>query len=245
MDLATVTGGAAVIGLLVLGVVSGELGTIFLNLHGIVIVFGGTVAAMLINTPLGYLRDTIKQMLAMIASDPYEDTEGLVPVMVRLSELVQRNGLGSMRNADPNAAAGFLASAATTALEYNNPEFVRGVLETEVNNHVDRLNEVINVIRTAGVISPMFGLLGTLLGIIKVLQQLANRAAVGDAMAVAITSAFYGIAFANLVCIPLAGKMRVRLWAEVKMRAMVVEGIVGMMQGTVPLVLERKLQSLR
>jgi chemotaxis protein MotA len=158
---------------------------------------------------------------------------------------VQANGLGALRNVDPRAAGGFLTEASTTALEYNNADFVRRVLETDVNNKVDRTNEVINVIRTAGVVSPMFGLIGTLLGIIGVLGQISDMNKVGGAMAIAITSAFYGIAFANLICIPVAGKLRMRLWEEIKMRAMVIEAIVGMMQGTVPLVLERRLMSFK
>lgn len=245
MDLATLVGTAGVLGLIIIGVLSGDVGMVFLNPHGILIVFGGTAAAMLINTPLQYVRDTLQATISLFRSDPYGEPGELIPVLVRMAELVQRNGLGSMRNADPFAAHGFFAAAATTALEYNNPDFVRRVLETEVNNQVDRANEVINVIRTAGVVSPMFGLIGTLLGIIQVLGQLTKQELVGDSMAIAITSAFYGIVFANLLCIPVAGKLRMRLWEEIKMKAMVIEGVVGMMQGTVPLVLERRLQAFK
>ncbi|MEE8424541.1 MAG: MotA/TolQ/ExbB proton channel family protein, partial [Elusimicrobiota bacterium] len=89
------------------------------------------------------------------------------------------------------------------------------------------------------------GLIGTLIGIVQVLQQIADPSKVGPAMAIAITSAFYGIVLANIVFIPIAGKMRVRLWEKVKVKAMVIEGVTGMMKGTVPLVLERRLQSLK
>lgn len=245
MDLATVIGTAGIITLVTLGVISGEVSSVFLNAHGLLIVFGGTFATMFINTPLGYVKDTFAACFDMFRSDRYGDPGELVPILVRLAEQVQQGGLQALRAADPKAAGGFLGIASTTALEYNNPEFVRRVLETEVNNGVDRANEVINVIRTAGVVSPMFGLIGTLLGIIKVLQLISDPKAVGASMAVAITSAFYGIMFANLVCIPVAGKLRMRLWEEIKMKAMVVEGIIGMMQGTVPLVLERRLMAYK
>lgn len=245
MDLATVAGTAGIVLLITLGVMSGEVGSIFVNAHGILIVFGGTFAAMLINTPLTYVKDTFMACFAMFRSDPYGEPGALIPILVRLAEQVQQGGLQALRAADPNVADGFLGAASTTALEYNNPDFVRRVLEAEVNNQVDRANEVINVIRTAGVVSPMFGLIGTLLGIIKVLQQISDPKAVGGSMAIAITSAFYGIMFANLVCIPVAGKLRMRLWEEIKIKAMVVEGVIGMMQGTVPLVLERRLMSYK
>ncbi|MFH1723819.1 MAG: MotA/TolQ/ExbB proton channel family protein [Elusimicrobiota bacterium] len=245
MDASTIIGLGGAIGLVLAGIFTGEVGAVFVNFHSMGIVFGGTAAAMLINTPMHYVRDTFVAMLSLMRLDPYAQPGQLVPVLTRTAELVQKNGIGALRNVDPKIADGFFAEAATTALEYNNADFVRRVLETEVNNGVDRANEVINVIRTAGVISPMFGLIGTLIGIVDVLQKIADPEAVGPAMAIAITAAFYGISFANFVCIPVAGKLRMRLWEEIKMKAMVVEGVIGMMQGTVPLVLERRLQAFR
>ncbi len=245
MDLSTIGGVGGALALIVIGVMTGEVSAIFLNFHGITIVFGGTFVAMLINTPLAYVAQAVRSTIDLFKSDPYGAPEKLIPEIVRLAEQVQGQGMTALRGVNNKLAGGFLEEAATTALEYNNPEFVKKVLENEVNNGVDRTNEVINVVRTAGVLSPMFGLLGTLIGIVQVLKVIADPEKVGPSMAVAITTAFYGIAFANLVCIPVAGKMRMRLWEEVKMKAMVVEGIHGMMTGVVPLVLERRLQSLK
>jgi len=210
MDITSIIGLIGAIALIVLGIFAGQVSSIFLNLHGILIVFGGTIIAMLINTPGQYVRETLVAVLSLLKPDPYGEPGNLIPALVRLSQEVQANGLGALRNVDPRAAGGFLTEASTTALEYNNADFVRRVLETDVNNKVDRTNEVINVIRTAGVVSPMFGLIGTLLGIIGVLGQISDMNKVGGAMAIAITSAFYGIAFANLICIPVAGKLRMR-----------------------------------
>lgn len=245
MDISTIIGALGMAVLFAVGIGTGEISTIFLNAHGIIIVFGGTVVAMLVNTPAGYLRETLGACFSLFRKDRYGSAEPLIPEITRLAESVQRDGLGALRNVSDRFAGGYLASAALTALEYNNPEFVRKVLETETNNSVDRTNEIINVIRTAGVVSPMFGLIGTLIGIIKVLQLITDPDKVAVAMAIAITSAFYGIVIANIVCIPIAGKLRMRLWEQIKIRAIVIEGVIGMMEGMVPLVLERRLQSLK
>jgi len=245
MDITTFFGVFGVLIMLIIGGLTGEVSGVFLNAHGITIVFGGTLIAMLINTPARYVRETVVALLNLLRRDRFGDSGELITTITRLCEQVQAHGLGALRGINESVAGGFLAEAATTAMEYNNPEFVRRVLETEVNNKVDRINEVINVVRTAGIIAPMFGLLGTLIGIVGVLQVISNPEKVGSAMAVAITAAFYGIALSNLVCVPVAGKMRFRLWEEIKIRAMIIEGIVGMMQGTVPLVLERRLQAFR
>ncbi|MBI5244566.1 MAG: MotA/TolQ/ExbB proton channel family protein [Elusimicrobia bacterium] len=245
MDITTLSGIVGVLAMVLIGGFTGELSAVFLNAHGIVIVFGGTAVAMLINTPLRYVRETLLALAELFRGDRFSDPGELIPVLVRLSEQVQAHGLGALRGIDERAAGGFLGQAATTAMEYNNPDFVRRVLETEVNNRVDRANEVINVVRTMGVVAPMFGLLGTLIGIVRVMAVLTDPVKVAPAMAVAITTAFYGIALANLVAVPMAGKMRFRLWEEIKVRAMVIEGVIGMMQGTVPLVLERRLQAFK
>ena len=94
-------------------------------------------------------------------------------------------------------------------------------------------------------LAPMFGLLGTLIGIVSVLRDLANPASVGASMAVAMTTAFYGISLANIFCVPVAGKLRSRNIEELQAKTMVAEGIVMMLRGTVPLVIERKLRSYR
>jgi len=245
MDFTTWAGIIGVVVLLVVGAVSGELSSIFLNAHGIIVVGGGTLVAMMINTPTAYLKETVMTLFSLLRSSNNGKPEDIIPEITRMAEQVQTGGLGVLRNVDSRLAGGYLQSAATTALEYNNPDFVRTVLENEVNNSVDRSNEVINVIRTAGVVSPMFGLIGTLIGIIKVLASISDPTESMGYMAVAITSAFYGILMANILFIPTAGKLRMRLWEEVKMKALVIEGVIGMMKGTVPLVLERKLQSIK
>jgi len=245
MDFSTLIGFGGIFALVALGGATGELSAVFLNWHGIAIVFGGTTCAMLINTPAAYLREMVRAVLTLYRAGSYGKVDALVPEIVRIAEQVQSGGLGVLRNIDSRSAGGYLTSAATTALEYNNPEFVRSVLETEVNAQVDRANEIINIIRTGGVVAPMFGLIGTLIGIIKVLANISDPEESMGYMAIAITSAFYGILLANVIFIPVAGKLRMRLWEEIKVKAIVIEGICGMMKGMVPLVLERKLQSFK
>lgn len=245
MDLSTLAGVAAGALLIVIGAATGEVSGIFLNFHGFFVVVGGTAVALLINTPFAYLRDAASAMASLMRRSAYADFEDVFSELKRMSEQARSAGLTALTAASPRSAGGYLSRAATTALEYNNPDFVREVLETEVNNDIERANEVINVIRTAGVLSPMFGLIGTLLGIVRVLQQISDPEKVGPAMALAITSALYGILLANAILVPAAGKLRVRLWEEIKLKAMIIEGVVGMMQGKVPLMLERKLETFK
>lgn len=243
MDLTTILGFVGAAALIFQGAASGEITSTLLNWHGMGVVLGGTGVAVLINTPGRYIMEAGRQFFTLAVTSPYKRPEDTIALMVTLGEQAQGRGIGALRDVDPKAAGGFLARAAQVALEHNDPKFVRSVLEQEVNQNLDHQNEVANVFRTMSVMAPMFGLIGTLLGIVNVLKEISNPEAVGKAMAVAITSAFYGILLANVVCTPAAGKMRIRSWEESVTKAMVVEGIMMIMEGAVPAVIERKLQA--
>jgi chemotaxis protein MotA len=209
----------------------------------VLVVAGGTLVAMLINTPRRYLSKALSEILYIFKEGSESDLNGVVPVMTALAEQCRMRGLSAMKDSDARVAGGFLARASAAALEYNDYQFVRQVLEQEINQGFDDINEVANIYRTMGVLAPMFGLIGTLMGIIGVLKELSNPETVGPAMAVAITSAFYGILFANMVCVPIAGKIRARALMEVKMRSMILDGVLEIMKGSMPMVVERRLQS--
>lgn len=242
MDIATILGVLGAAGVIAAGFAGGHLSSSLINLHGVVVVIGGTMFATLINTPLKYIFRSFAE-LKQVFVDRSVRPEEVVPVMVGLAEEARKRGLAALKDADPAVAGGFLARAAAAALEYNEQNFVRQVLEQEINQGVDEMNEVANVYRTMGVMAPMFGLLGTLIGIIGVLKDLANPESVGPAMAVAITSAFYGIFLSNMVCGPIAGKIKAKVWLDVKVKTMIMEGIMEIMRGSLPLVVERRLQS--
>ena len=243
MDVTTLLGFVGAAALLFAGVAGNQISSSLINTHGLVVVFGGTIVATLINTPLKFVTRAVAELSWIFKENGEASPEKLIPVLVGLAEQTRLHGFSALKDADPGIAGGFLNRAAAAALEYNDSDFVRQVLEQEINQNADDMNEVTNVYRTMGVMSPMFGLLGTLIGIVEVLKDLANPESVGPAMAVAITSAFYGILFANVVCVPISGKMRAKVWMEVRMKSMILEGIMEIMKGSVPLVVERRLQS--
>lgn len=243
MDLTTVLGFVGAVALIYLGAASGQISSTLLNWHGLVVVLGGTGVAVLINTPGRYIQQALRAFLTMGASSPYKRPEDTIVLMVGIGEQAQGRGISALREVDQTTLGGFLGKAAQVALEHNDPQFVRTVLEQEINQAADQQNEVANVFRTMSIMAPMFGLIGTLLGIVNVLKEISNPEAVGAAMAVAITSAFYGILLANVVCVPVAGKLRIRSWEETITKAIVLEGVILIMEGTVPAVIERRLQA--
>jgi chemotaxis protein MotA len=244
MDITTVLGVVGTFFLIGVGIWKRELTGIFLNLHGVLVVIGGTLIATLLNTPSHYMRGALGAVLGLFVEPRFSKPAEIIPVMVQLSQQARTRGLSALGEVDPRIADGFLRKACQIALEHNDPKFVRRVLEDEINQAADFQNEITNVLRTMGIFSPMFGLVGTLIGIVQVLRDLTNPEQVGPAMAVAITSAFYGILFANLVCVPAAGKLRIRSWEELRAKSLVLEGVVEIMNGAIPMLVERRLAAL-
>ncbi|MCM2267529.1 MAG: MotA/TolQ/ExbB proton channel family protein [Elusimicrobiales bacterium] len=243
MDLSTIVGVVAFAALMFMGITTRQLSSTLVNSHAVFVVLGGTFVAILLNTPLRYLVKAVTELKTMLFDEENEDMVKLIPIMTELTEQCRVKGLSALKEADPNIAKGFLSRAAMAALEYNDYNFVKQVMEQEINQAADEANEVANVYRTMGILMPMFGLLGTLLGIIAVLRDLANPESVGPAMAVAITSAFYGIFMANMVCVPIAGKIRARIWMTVRIKSMILDGVLEIMKGSIPIVVERRLRS--
>ncbi len=243
MELTSIIGLGAILTLTAIGLATGGLPAVFINWHGIGIVLGGTFCALMINTPLDILLRTGAAITDLVSADPYVDRIALVDAIMALAQEVQSRGISAFNNVNKTVAAGYLAYAAQIAVEYNNPETLRQVLENEIIQNSDLQNEAVNVFRTAGILAPMFGLLGTLIGIVEVLRQIANPAQVGSAMAVAITTAFYGIATANVFCVPIAGKLRIRYWRETQAKTMVLEGVYEILQRTPTVIISRKLKS--
>lgn len=243
MDITTLVGMLAIAGLVYAGVWTGELPSTFLNWHGLLIVLGGTAGAMLLNTPVKLIFDALGSLWLLLTGGRYHANSRVVAAVVALAEQVQARGASALQEADAAVAGGYLNRAAQAASEYNKADLVEDILHNEIHQTYDQQNEVVNVFRTMAVIAPMFGLLGTLLGIVQVLKQIADPEQVGPAMGIAVTTAFYGIALANIVCLPVAGKLRIRYYQEMRAKTIVVDGIVMMMRGTVPLVIERKLRS--
>ncbi len=243
MDFSTILGLAAFVVLIFAGIESKQLSYSLVNLHGLFVVLGGSFTAMLLNTPLKYLIKALTELKVLLLDDDSAATESLVPIITNLAEQCRVKGLSALKDADPAIARGFLIRASLAALEYNDSNFVKQVMEQEINQAADETNEIANVYRTMSILMPMFGLLGTLIGIIGVLRDLSNPESVGPAMGVAITSAFYGIFLANMVCVPIAGKIRARIWIRVRMKSMILDGVLEIMKGSIPIVVERRMQS--
>ncbi|MBI5200747.1 MAG: MotA/TolQ/ExbB proton channel family protein [Elusimicrobia bacterium] len=243
MDSTSVLGVLGVFVLAGVAIATGQVSSAFLNAHGFLVVIGGAFVAMMINTPAKLMIDSMKSVFVMFRAAKVTDPKDVVPLMISASQNVHARGMNALGGMDGKVAAGFLTRAAQIAMEFKDPKYVQEVLESELKLEFEHHNEIVNFYRTLSILFPMFGLIGTLLGIVDVLKHIENPESVGPAMAVAITSAFYGISLANLFATPVAGKLRLKFLEEYVCKAVIVEGMVEILKGTVPVLVERRLEA--
>lgn len=244
MDFASILGVLTGIGVFYYGMSESHSLTVFLNWHGILLVFGGTLSAVLINASFSVLFQALRAAITIFLPKRNPAVEKAVPLMVNLAERARRDGMASIQDEGQNFGDGFLSKTLDVALGSGDERFVRKVLEDTVNNIRQRHREIANIFRTMAVLAPMFGLLGTLMGIVQVLQNITEPQTIGAAMAVALSSAFYGILFANLICVPIAGKLRMRSLDECLLKEVIVEGIIEIIfTNRIPMLIEQHLIS--
>lgn len=221
----------------------GSAGRNLFNAHGIVIVLGGTALSVLINAPLRQVLSAVRGVLALFGSGGLPRPQEIVERMSQLARRAQvEGGLLSLQNESRDFAAGFLVRAVNVAIAAGESKETRRLLESEIRQLRLRRQEDANILRTMGTLSPMFGLLGTLLGMIRVLEQISSPTKIGPAMALALSSAFVGIAFANLVCVPVAGQLRLRAMEETLSLEMIMEGVLDIAAGKPPSLVELHLR---
>jgi chemotaxis protein MotA len=217
------------------GIFSSGIADKLMDLHGIIIVLGGTLAATVINTSFRRFVTGLKAFFDIFGNPKTPSVDAAVRMLVSMAETAQKQGgIMALANTDPAFAGGFLKRAVGVAMISAESRETRAILEEEIRRRRLDIQEDSNFYRTAGVLSPMFGLIGTLFGIIQTLSNISDPTMIGRSMAVAISSAFFGIALSNLIFVPVANKVRLRAVEETLVLQMILEGVIDIMSGKTP-----------
>jgi chemotaxis protein MotA len=223
--------------------VQGNSVGLILNFHANLLVFGGTLGATLISYPSTLIFQAFRAIRVFLFPGDRPDATALVRTIVRLSEKARRQGLESLEEDLPQIRIPFLSDGLHLILDGVPADIVRNNLIKEIRFARDRHAQVSNVFRSAAAYSPIFGLLGTLVGVVQVLMTLTDPKTIGAAMAVAMTATFYGIFSANFLFLPIAGKLTVYAQEEIFLKELIIEGIQCLQQNEVPALTLRKLAS--
>lgn len=240
MDLASLFGVIAGIVLIVSAIMLGGNAGVFINIPGVMIVFGGTIAAILLTFPF---RDVISAFKAAyyVFSEKKVDPNMVVSTMVDLSNLSRRKGLVELSRVKSDSP--FLKKAAMLISDGASEDQIRRTLEIEIESLKMRHHNVQDVFKKLAAYAPAFGMLGTLIGLVNMLSQLQDPESLGPSMAVAILTTFYGSLLSTMIFLPIAGKLRSRTLMEVINLEIVFEGAISILENNNPLMVYEKLSS--
>jgi len=242
MDIATILGVISAFGLVCIAIVMGGGIQLFINIPALMIVVGGTLGATMINYPLrdvfGVFKVVKKALLARNAS-----LTELIKRFMAFAQKSRKEGILALENEIKEVNDDFLKKGVQLAIDGLEPQEISDILETEVDFVRSRHQLGAEIFSTMGTFSPALGMIGTLIGLVQMLQTMDDPSKIGPAMAVALLTTFYGSIMANIVCLPISGKLRTRSKEEVLTKEMAIQGIVSLSNGDNPRILEQKLQA--
>lgn len=242
MDIATVAGILAGFGLLVGTIATGEGALAFVHLPSMMIVFGGSVAATLVNFPMDQFIPTLKVAAKAFTKQKTAGLE-IVEKFIELSQLARRDGILALDRALKDVDEPFMKDGLEMAVDGTEPETIRDIMETEVQSLLERHKIGQGIFTALGTYAPAFGMIGTLIGLVQMLRNLDDPSSIGPSMAIALITTFYGAVLGNLVYLPMAGKLKNKSSQEVIAKRMIIEGVLSIQKGVHPKNLERKLMN--
>ncbi len=204
------------------------------------IVFGGTAGAVLIQFPLPVVGQAMRY-LARVFFQPKQDPQATVQELVRYANQARRSGIVSLDAELEHIEEPLLRKCLMLAVDGTEPQELRNIMELDMENQAEREEKIPQVFESAGGFSPTIGIIGAVMGLIQVMQHLDKIDDVGRGIAVAFVATIYGVGSANLFLLPSAGKLRIRIREEQIVREMTLEGVVSILEGMNPRILETKL----
>lgn len=214
----------------------------FLNAPSAMIVMGGTLGAVLINYPLSDILRVIK-----VAKNVFFQkellTEKMIEMLLDMSKIARRDGILALEDKVEDIKYPFFAKGMKLMIDGIEPATLSRILNTELEYISERHDLGAEIFTTMGNFAPAMGMVGTLIGLIKMLVQMEDPSSIGPAMAVALVTTFYGVILANLIFLPAAGKLKTRSNSELMQKQLMISGILSIQSGDNPRVLEDKLHS--
>jgi len=244
LDLTSLAGVPIGIGLILVGQVL-EGGTLrsILQVTAAVIVFGGTLGATLLSFSVKDVKQALRSLRHVFIEDdsPIEET---IATITRFAVKARKDGIMSLEDDVERLEDPFIRRGLSLAVDGTNPTTLRAMLEGESHSREDSDETPARVYEAAGGYAPTIGILGAVLGLIHVMENLSDPTKLGAGIAVAFVATVYGVGSANLLFLPIAAKLRNRAAARRQRREVALEGILAIQEGQNPRLIEQKLRGL-
>ncbi|HTH66740.1 MAG TPA: flagellar motor protein [Rhodanobacter sp.] len=242
MDLVSIIGTILGIVVIVVGtVLKGSTVGALWNPAAFVIVFFGTAAALLVQNQGKVLKHALS-MISMIYKPPQHQPDDLISRIVGWSEITRRQGLLGLEPQIETESDPFIGKGLQLLVDGGEPEAIRSVLEVDLETREAIDMAGAKVYENAGIYSPTLGIIGAVMGLMAVMQNLADPSKLGHGIAAAFVATIYGVALANMFMLPMAARLKGLIGKQTRMREILIEGLVSIAQGDNPRQIEARLQ---
>jgi len=218
----------------------GSIGSM-LQLAAFFIVIGGTLGAVMLQTPARTFRHGLALVRWIVMPPRHDDAEAIAEV-TRWAEISRKEGMLALENQLQTLPAGFIRNGLQMLVDGFEPERIREAMEVEIDAYAERHRAGAKIWEAAGGYAPTIGILGAVLGLIHVMENLADPTKLGSGIAVAFVATIYGVGAANLLFLPVAHKLKTVITAEVRHRDLILDGLLGIANGENPKLIGARLE---
>ena len=234
--------GLAVAALAILGGQLLEGGTVgsLLQFAAFLIVMGGTLGAVMLQSPFPTFVHGMK-LVRWIVTPPPVDPQGAIDRVVEWAQIARKDGMLALEDKLALIPKGFERNGLQMLVDGFAPESIREAMEVEISAWEERMRAAAKIWESAGGYAPTIGILGAVLGLIHVMENLSDPAKLGSGIAVAFVATVYGVGIANLILLPIGNKLKSLIAKEVAQRELFVDGMLGIANGENPKLIEARL----
>jgi chemotaxis protein MotA len=204
-------------------------------------IVGGTVGAILVQVPWPTFVRAM-QMSGWVLRPPRLDRQAAIGRIVKWSNIARKEGLLGLENISDLEPDPFARKGLQLLVDGNEPEVIRDILEVELDAREHRDLQGARVFESMGGYAPTIGIIGAVLGLIHVMNNLSEPRMLGSGIAVAFVATIYGVVLANLILLPVANKLKAHVAAETRFREMIIDGIISIAEGENPRNIETRLR---
>lgn len=240
MDLATLVGILGAIGFIVMAMLLGGTMDMFIDTQSILIVFCGSTFVVLSNYNLGQFF-TIGKIAAKAFIFKLEKPEELIEKSVEMADAARKGGFLALEEAE--ITNDFMQKGVDMLVDGHDADVVRGTLQKDITLTADRHETGVKMLMALADVAPAMGMIGTLIGLVAMLSNMDDPKAIGPAMAVALLTTLYGAFLANVIAIPIANKLSLRLAEEKMNQELILDAVLGIQDGQNPRVIEGLLKN--
>lgn len=240
MDLATVIGIVGAVGLLVMAMLLAGDFSMFVDTQSVLIVFGGSLFIVLANYNLSQFF-SIGKVIGKAFMFKLEKPEELIEQAVEMADAARKGGFLALEEAEISNA--FMQKGVDMLVDGHDADIVRGTLQKDITLTTERHELGADMLMALADVGPAMGMIGTLIGLVAMLSNMDDPKSIGPAMAVALLTTLYGAFLANVIAIPLASKLKLRMAEEKMNQQLILDAILGIQDGQNPRVIEGLLKN--